>query len=295
LGLDERVYAEIAAEVTTIIHNAWRVDFNVGLGAFEPLVAGVRRVVDLAASASAPGGARVLFTSSISVYFGHEKGVLAMEELIADPRVAAGLGYGESKWVAETILLNARKAVGLRTTVVRVGQLSGDTRVGGWNEKEWVPAMVRASQIVGALPERDDTVSWVAVDVAAVSLIEMTRAPAEHAVFNLVAPKPTQWTTLIRAFAARLRLPLAPYAEWSARLSAAAVEERETGAARARDAGRAQVLALAEFFRADVRENAVSTARAVAVAPALAGAAQLGEEDAGRWLAFWEKAGFIKL
>ena len=47
---------------------AWRVDFNVGLNAFEPLVAGVRRVVDLAIGSPIPGGANILFISSIAVY-----------------------------------------------------------------------------------------------------------------------------------------------------------------------------------------------------------------------------------
>ena len=88
LGLDATVYAEIESQLTTIIHNgtpfvitesitysanistAWRVDFNVALASFEPLVTGLRRLVDLASNSAAPGGARILFISSISVLIG---------------------------------------------------------------------------------------------------------------------------------------------------------------------------------------------------------------------------------
>lgn len=66
------------------------------------------------------------------------------------------MGYGESKWVAENLLIQASKETGLRTHVVRVGQLCGDSIVGAWNEKEWLPAMVRGSQILGAVPQMDE-------------------------------------------------------------------------------------------------------------------------------------------
>ena len=69
------------------------------------------------------------------------------------------MGYAESKWVSESILLNARETTGANTATVRVGQLSGDTRVGGWNKQEWVGAIARAGQIVKSFPERDAEVS----------------------------------------------------------------------------------------------------------------------------------------
>ena len=61
-----------------------------------------------------------------------------------------------SKWVTEQLLARVAKDTGLRTVVVRVGQLSGDTGVGGWNVKEWVPAIVRASKLLGCVPEKAD-------------------------------------------------------------------------------------------------------------------------------------------
>jgi thioester reductase-like protein len=82
---------------------------------------------------------------------------IAQEERIEDPLIAAGAGYGESKWVTEQLLLNARSVNGVRATVVRVGQVSGDTRIGGWGTQEWLPNMIELStrSQIAALPSRD--------------------------------------------------------------------------------------------------------------------------------------------
>ena len=50
-------------------HPGWRVDFNVSLPSFEPLIAGTRNLVDFALSSAVAGGPRLLFVSSISTLF----------------------------------------------------------------------------------------------------------------------------------------------------------------------------------------------------------------------------------
>lgn len=73
-----------------------------------------------------------------------------------DPETAVGMGYSESKWVAEHLLAHAAKKRNLPATIVRVGQLGGDTRIGGWGTKEWLPALVGSAPVVGCLPTRDE-------------------------------------------------------------------------------------------------------------------------------------------
>lgn len=82
------------------------------------------------------------------------------ETPVTDPLIAALSGYSQSKWVAETLLLQARKERALCVNVVRVGQLAGDSRVGGWNEKEWLPVLLRGSQVLGAVPERTEVSTY---------------------------------------------------------------------------------------------------------------------------------------
>jgi thioester reductase-like protein len=70
--------------------------------------------------------------------------------------MAAGFGYGESKWVAENICHAVGDATGLSVYIVRVGQLSGDSLTGRWSVKEWVPALNKLGKAIGSLPSRDE-------------------------------------------------------------------------------------------------------------------------------------------
>jgi len=70
-----------------------------------------------------------------------------------EPQAALATGYGQSKWVAETLLKRTSELTGIHTVIARVGQLSGDSMSGGWTTKEWFPAMLRSSQVLGCIPQ----------------------------------------------------------------------------------------------------------------------------------------------
>ncbi|GJF00983.1 hypothetical protein PsYK624_172870 [Phanerochaete sordida] len=62
---DLRLYAEALRTITHVIHNAWTVNFNPALQSFEDQIAGVRRLVDVAAAA--PRLVRLLVMSSVGL------------------------------------------------------------------------------------------------------------------------------------------------------------------------------------------------------------------------------------
>ncbi|KAK0491291.1 hypothetical protein IW261DRAFT_1547429 [Armillaria novae-zelandiae] len=134
---------QITNSVTHIIHNAWRVDFNLGLSSFESNIRGLRSLIELALASQA----RLVFTSSIGV-FQHAGEDHPLAETHIDADIAQETGYSESKWVSEELL---RLVPGLRYLIVRVGQLTGGLK-GVWNPKEWVPSMIQSSTVLGCLP-----------------------------------------------------------------------------------------------------------------------------------------------
>jgi thioester reductase-like protein len=104
LSLDDRTYGEIRDSVTMIIHNAWRVDFNLALSSFEPNVRGTRHLIDLARASKWAAKPRFLFTSSVASAQGWDKSRGAFpEEVQFDAGVAVGSGYGASKYVSERV------------------------------------------------------------------------------------------------------------------------------------------------------------------------------------------------
>lgn len=155
--------------VTHVIHNAWTVNFNLALRSFEDQIAGVRKLVDISASADHP--MQLLVTSSIgAVDRWDPKDGPVPEHALNDPIVAAGAGYGSSKYVVEQVtsifssypqvlhpnrgeqILGAASACGIAATAVRMGQACGPKATGAWGTTEWMPIMVKSGLALGCLP-----------------------------------------------------------------------------------------------------------------------------------------------
>ncbi|KAJ6611221.1 hypothetical protein B0H10DRAFT_2224315 [Mycena sp. CBHHK59/15] len=279
-GLDDETYEEIRVSVTCIIHQAWRIDFNVVLSSLEPLIAATRRLVDLALSSPHAETPRFVFASSHSLFCNWPEGVVVPEEANLPPVTAVGSGYAESKWVAENILVRAAAATTLRPVIARIGQVSGGPN-GSWSPGEWLPTLVRSAQLLRRLPHPHGHVSWIPAHRAAAALVELRHsipsAPSAHFV-HLVHPAPVPSDVLFSALAAVLGVPLVPYADWLA------VLEASTHAATA--AAPALAFGLANM----------ATELAVLAAPqvyATLRGEQLGRADVETWVRYWRKIGFL--
>ncbi|KIK61185.1 hypothetical protein GYMLUDRAFT_43259 [Collybiopsis luxurians FD-317 M1] len=73
-GLERPLYEELLKEVDVVIHNAWRVDFNLKLPSFEPLFLGIQNLLKFCReSRSEQGTPRAVFVSSGSSAFTNDK------------------------------------------------------------------------------------------------------------------------------------------------------------------------------------------------------------------------------
>ncbi|TEB21758.1 acetyl-CoA synthetase-like protein [Coprinellus micaceus] len=146
-------------------------------------------------------------------------GKLAAEGPITDPKVAAGSGYSESKWVAEQVLRRAAEATSFRPVIVRIGQLSGG-RNGCWNPSEWFPIIVRSGETMRCLPRSAGMVSWLPVHSAASALTEIRECSEPF--LHFVHPAPIPWNDMVELLAEALSIPQVSYGEWLAKLEALA-------------------------------------------------------------------------
>jgi hypothetical protein len=159
LGVPAEVYTAMVEETTHVIHAAWEVNFNLPLKTFASQMEGVVNLFNLLALSNqhrkpckklprcTPS---LLFCSSVASV-ANMQWTSSAKPLSANPSDAADLGYGQSKWAAESILNNlAQRNSGISVSILRVGQLSGSTTTGIWNSKEAWPLMIHASlNIVG--------------------------------------------------------------------------------------------------------------------------------------------------
>ena len=155
LGLSAEAYKNLHdARVTTILHNAWPVDFNLGYSSFLPSIQGVKRLLEFCADcartqphcqtcgqypAMPTSTAAVTRSSTPTLFFVSSIAVAGRwgaipssrnsvpESCITDWRMAK-MGYGQSKLVSERILVEAARSeatAGLRVGILRVGQVAG--------------------------------------------------------------------------------------------------------------------------------------------------------------------------
>ena len=174
LGLPESTYRQLLQSTTHIIHNAWPVNFNLSLDAFGPSLAGVKGLIQFAASASQ--SPQLLFVSSIATTVNLLQSVIP-ETVIPSYSAPPESGYAASKYIAEQVLDYASAKLSSPIRIARVGQVAGPINSpGAWNKNEWFPSLVISSVAVGAVPETLGSMSidWVPIDVLADVLHEIT-------------------------------------------------------------------------------------------------------------------------
>ncbi|ETS75564.1 hypothetical protein PFICI_12508 [Pestalotiopsis fici W106-1] len=190
LGLDAAAYREISSSLRAVIHSAWSVNFNLKLSSFErDNIAGVKNLINLCQK----GAAAFNFCSSVSAVARHPDADGPVPEIAPKPEWAQGMGYAQSKSVAETLCAKAGEQAGIPVRVLRIGQIVADTAHGVWNATEGVPMVIQTALTVGALPRLREDPSWLPVDVVAQGVAEISLSHAQNAFTNVTNHKTFSW------------------------------------------------------------------------------------------------------
>ncbi|THU77606.1 acetyl-CoA synthetase-like protein [Dendrothele bispora CBS 962.96] len=240
-------------------------------------------------SFSLTSGAQLIYTSTIGV-FQNIEAFETLKENWVSPEVAVGMGYTESKWVSEELI---RSSMLPNALVVRVGQLTGDTKSGVWNQKEWVPTMIRSATMLGCLPDEPGLVSWIPVDYAAQILVSYTKTKFSQnttpTILHLAHPNPISWSKIANVIQAELgNVALVRFSEWLTRL-----EEKSQDA-------KLPATRLLPFYRAlNTRIGSSRNYEAfgmprVEIEKGMPNNAlpSLSGDDVSRWICHWKKLGW---
>ncbi|MFE3974725.1 MULTISPECIES: amino acid adenylation domain-containing protein [unclassified Peribacillus] len=129
-GLDDITYEKLSNDVSHVYHVGAETNF------FEPYskskVSNVDGVVEIIKFASSYTRKNIYYASTLSVLTGERKWD-EEDELVYSPDLM--IGYSQSKWVAEKLLLQARE-YGLTIDIFRLGRISSNSLNGVWNEKD---------------------------------------------------------------------------------------------------------------------------------------------------------------
>ncbi|GJE88919.1 acetyl-CoA synthetase-like protein [Phanerochaete sordida] len=308
MALDGVMLTELRMSLTHVVHNAWRVDFNLALASFEKYVASTLKMVQFCCSCAQP--VKLVFTSSISAAFGWDvnKGPVP-DRVLDDPTVALALtlGYGASKFVAENIVARATRN-GLQATSLRVGQVCGARLTGAWSTSEWVPIIVKSSAALGMFPHLEGTVSWIPVDAVSNALVDLIVSDKVlPEVLNVVHPSSVPWSRVFEHIGTQLgqrNLTVLPLSDWVRAVEEIAAEGRPE------NLERVPAVKILQFLRKVLHDSSVkpdssyteaagvpeyATANLLAFCPSAASLEPLGEADVRAWMDHWKAQGYLKL
>jgi thioester reductase-like protein len=241
LTLEDDMIRHILDSVSLIIHTAWPV--NLPLTEFEPHIQGLYNLIQFSLSVRRREPAVMMFCSSVSTALGSPSNEIPEKPIALD---CALMGYGQSKLVGERIVSSARDS-GARAYSLRIGQVSGHSKKGLWNDSEALPLMIRSALAIRALPDLAQTCSWLPVDKLACSILELAKtcsSPAEFetsqsscssaadrddSIYNLCNSRSFPWSCLLDTLEHDgFEFDTLPFEEWLHRLreSEARGEER---------------------------------------------------------------------
>ncbi|KAK2603619.1 hypothetical protein QQS21_004200 [Conoideocrella luteorostrata] len=282
LGLSSKDHALLLEQTDIIIHNAWRVDFNLSLQSFaEPYLHSVRTVVDL--SAASQKHARICFISSVSSMMG--SGSSVPELVPEDYSMSMQLGYSESKCVAEMILAEANRISSTPITILRVGQVAGGTNPQAplWPAQEWIYPVIKASRSLGMIPMSHFPINWVPIDLASLVIAELVLSPSRKTfdVYNIVNPQEVSWSLLAEVLKKRFgsNNNVIPWEKW-------AVEARKMTSLM-EDPMLEPALKLVDEMVKVPSEISFSTEKAIAASPTMATMKAIDENLLCSWLEQW--------
>ncbi|KAG2150554.1 L-aminoadipate-semialdehyde dehydrogenase [Suillus clintonianus] len=295
LGLQSDVYNEIARRATLIIHNAWAVNFNLGISSFEPHIRGAVNLINLALASPHPRPADFYFASSISAVAAWRGPESIPEAITDDPSVAQGLGYAQSKWVTEKLCQVASQQTPIRAGVLRIGQMVGDSQNGVWNETEAISLIIKCTDTIGILPNLEESVSWLPVDYAAKTIVDLVNVPpqrlplGECPVWNVIHPKLVPWSSILSSLQhSGLKFKALPRHEWIKALRASPVDEVSNPSRK-----------LLTFFENKYGQEELATryplltVQTEKASESLRSAPIADVGLVGKWVAAWRETGFL--
>jgi amino acid adenylation domain-containing protein/thioester reductase-like protein len=218
LDLAPDVYRRMSESVDVIVHAAARVSM---LLPYEALKASNALSVEHILAFAVAGKLKTVHhVSTVEVLADTDRRdplALAERPAAASPGPLEG-GYGQSKWVAEKLIEQARER-GIRAYIHRPGRLTGHSLSGAFNDDDFLVQLLDACGRICAAPMLDVAVDVTPVDAAARALVRLVKEEPSEPLYHLVHPTPPSWAALIEtAIAIGYPLRVVPHSRWRSML-----------------------------------------------------------------------------
>lgn len=202
LGLTAEDWQLCCRDVQQIIHASAHVNHIEGYATFRDSTRGMKEIIRLACTGTLK---LIQFMSSIAgcaLKIGEEFSFFEKEDFIAQGEHVYG-GYGQSKWVQESLLKRAHES-GVPYVIYRFCELSGSSRTGLGQIDDMLHRLLQMKLAVGCREKiSNDVLDMLPVDFAAQLIVNTGRSPELwNAIVHATHLKPYTLANLYRIAAA---------------------------------------------------------------------------------------------
>ncbi|KAL9542716.1 hypothetical protein MBANPS3_008470 [Mucor bainieri] len=289
LGLSQERYYRLKKEVTVVQACAWLLDFNQPISHYEKnCIVGFYNLIKFAYKKKNPMHFHLVSSITATAKYGP---VIPEVPMACDPTVAAGFGYGLSKYICEHLMTYLSQGKNFPCYIERLGQVCGDSVNGAWNTTEQFPAMlVSGGMLLKSMPELTTRIDWVPLDFAAASIAKIMidtasdKANAPNAVYHIVNPNEVQWSDILETMRqCGMEFDVVPIKQWVQALS-----KRE-------DAPAYKLMSFYENAFKDLADSPHwNTEKTVQAVPCLGKAPSFNAALLAKYIAYWRKEGFCE-
>jgi amino acid adenylation domain-containing protein/thioester reductase-like protein len=215
LGLAKPIYTKLTQKIEAIYHNGALVNFVYPYQKLKPAnVAGAKEVLKLATTKTTKP---IHYVSTISVFDAlHYKDKKILEtHFLKNPDKLYG-GYAQSKWVAEQLMLEAKKQ-GFPICLYRPGRIGGESKTGAVNTDDFLAKFIKGIIQLQKAPALDIDLEMSTVDSVSKSIVHISQQKKAFTkkAFHLINQKTITLKYLvnwIRNFG--YPITLIPYKQW---------------------------------------------------------------------------------
>jgi len=217
-------------------------------------------------------------------------GLLESDDLEAS-RTGLGTGYGQSKWVAEKLIMEAGKK-GLSGWIVRPGYVMGDSKSAVTNTDDFIWRMVKGCLQLGLIPDINNSVNLVPVDHVALLASLSTLSVSPESAFNVIQvtghPRIRFNDLLLSLGTFGYAVQQVEYIQWRTKLEQHVLETQDNA-----------LFPLLHFVLDDLPTSTKAAelddrnAQAIALAAGEKKGMGVGEEEIGLYLSWLVRAGFL--
>jgi len=220
LGLSESRFEHLASQIDVIYHNAAIVNFAYSyLGLKATNVLGTQEVLKLANNFQTKPVHFISTTGVFSIDDSNSE-IRVVRESDIDDIQALNIGYSQSKWVAEKLVMQARER-GLPVCIYRPSRITWHSQTGVTHLDDLLNRTIKGCIQLGKVPYGKFEDNMIPVDYVSRAIIHLSQQTESLGkTFHLTNPHLTNWDELFNWF--RLKgytLEQTSYTQWRSELS----------------------------------------------------------------------------